>query len=69
MSLSDRQYFIQSMAECRNLSVACAAGERHDSELRKRCEHLTLAIDGVVGELVGDESYLRVKDHPSKHWG
>jgi hypothetical protein len=69
MSLSDRQYFIQSMAECRNLSVACAAGEAHDSELRKRCEHLTLAIDGVVGELVGDESYLRVKEHPWKRWG
>jgi hypothetical protein len=68
MSFSDRQFFLQSLAECRNLAIACEAGERHDSELRKRCERLTMAIDGVVGELVGDESYLRVKDHPSR-WG
>ena len=40
-------------------------GELHNSELRKRCERLTLAIDSIVGELVGDESYLRVKDHPA----
>ena len=68
MSFSDRQHFVQCLAETRNLSIACAMGERHDSDLRKRCEGLTLAIDAVVGELVGDESYLRVKDHPPR-WG
>ena len=66
MSFSDRHYFIQALAECRNLSVACATGERHDSDLRKKCEKLYLAIDEVVGELVGDSSYLRVKDYPSR---
>ena len=66
MSFSDRQYFLQSLAECRNLSVACATGEHHDSELRKKCERLYLAIDEVVGELVGDSSYLHVKEHPSR---
>jgi hypothetical protein len=49
-----------------NLSVACATGEHHDSELRKKCEKLYLAIDEVVGELVGDSSYLHVKEHPSR---
>jgi hypothetical protein len=68
MSFSDRQHFIQCLAETRNLSIACARGEHSDSELRRRCETLTAAIDGVVGELVGDESYLALKD-PSRHWG
>jgi hypothetical protein len=68
MSFSDRQHFVQCLAEARNLSLACAEGERHDSGLRKQCEKLTLAIDGVIGELVGDESYLQVKEHPPR-WG
>lgn len=62
----DRQYFIQSLAVCRNLSVACATLEQHDSDLRKKCEKLYLAIDEVVGELVGDSSYLRVREWPSR---
>jgi hypothetical protein len=66
MSFSDRQLFIQSLAESRNLATACRAGERDESELGRKCQKLTLAIDEVVGELVGDEAYLR--DH-SKRWG
>jgi hypothetical protein len=66
MPFSDRQYILQSLAECRNLSVACATGERFDSELRKTCEKLYLAIDEVVGELVGDSSYLRVREWPGR---
>lgn len=62
MSFSDRQFFIQSLAVARNLSVECANSERPDSELRKRCEELNAAVDGVVGELVGDASYLHLKD-------
>jgi hypothetical protein len=69
MSFSDRQHFVQCLAETRNLSLACASGERPDSELQKRCENLIGAIDGVVGELIGDESYLQVKEHPSRSWG
>jgi len=69
MSFSDRQFFIQCLAEARNLSVACESGEQHDSELRKKCEKLNLAIDAVVGELVGDEGYLRLKDISSRSWG
>jgi hypothetical protein len=49
MSFSIRQYFLQSLAECRNLSVACGTGEHHDSDLRKKCEKLYFAIDKVVG--------------------
>jgi len=64
MSFSDRQRFIQALAECRNLSVACASAEHHGSDLRKGCEKLYLAIDEVIGELVGDSSYLRIKNHP-----
>jgi hypothetical protein len=66
MSFSDRQYFILSLAECRNLSVACSTGEHHDSELRKKCEKLYLAIDEVAGELVGDNWYLQIKKYPSR---
>jgi hypothetical protein len=62
MSFSDRQLFVQSLAVARNLSVECERGEHHESELRKACENLNLAIDGVVGELVGDASYLQIKD-------
>jgi hypothetical protein len=66
MSFSDRQYFLRSLAESRNLSVACAAGEHHNSDLRKTCEALCLAIDEVVGQLVGDSSYLRVREWPGR---
>jgi len=54
----DVQAFLQSLAECRNLCVACATGERRDTELHKKCETLVLAIDAVVIELIGDASYL-----------
>lgn len=64
MSFSDRQHFIQSLAECRNLSVACGQGEYRESLLRTRCEELIKAIDHVAGELVGDASYLRIKELP-----
>jgi len=33
-----------------------------------KCEKLRLAIDSVVGELVGDEGYLKPKNHPPR-WG
>ncbi len=62
MSFSDRQLFIQSLAQARNLAIACEAGERHDSQLRKSCEALCTAIDNVVEQLVGDRSYLQVKE-------
>lgn len=62
MSFSDRQYFLQSLAQTRNLAVECERGERHDSDLRRTCEGLCLSIDRVVGQLVGDESYLRVTE-------
>ena len=34
-SFSDRQHFVQCLAIVRNLSIACALGERPDSDLRK----------------------------------
>jgi hypothetical protein len=66
MSFSDRQYFIQSLAQTRNLAVECERGESHDSNLRKTCEALSLAIDRVVGQLVGDESFLHIKDEEQR---
>lgn len=62
MSFSDRQYFIQSLAVARNLSVECSNGEREGSELHQRCREMNTAIDAVVGELVGDASYLHLKE-------
>ena len=62
MSFSDRQLFIQSLAQARNLAIACETGERHDSQLRKSCEALCIAIDNTVEQLVGDRAYLHVKD-------
>ena len=62
MSFSDRQYYLQVLAQARNLTIECERGEGHDSDLRKRCETLCMSIDGVVGELVGDATYLHVKD-------
>ena len=65
MSFSDRQHFVSALAICRNLTVACEGGEHHDSALRKRCEELLTAIDNLCGELVGDQSYLRLREFPS----
>lgn len=62
MSFSDRQFYIQLLAQTRNLTIECERGEAHASDLRRRCEVLCQAIDGVVGELVGDASYLHVQD-------
>lgn len=66
MTFSDRQHFIQSLAICRNLSIACEQSDRHDSELRKRCEELIGAIDNTAGELVGDAGYFKVIDVESR---
>lgn len=62
MSFSDRQYYLQILYQARNLSIECERGEGHDTPLSKRCEELCASIDRVVGELVGDASYLRVED-------
>ncbi len=65
MSFSDRQYFVQTLAECRNLSIACETAQSHDTELRRRCEGLIAAVDSVAGELVGDDAYFKVVEvHP-----
>lgn len=66
MSFSDRQQFVQALAVCRNLSVACGRGEYREALLRTRCEELIRAIDGVAGELVGDASYFKVIDMQSR---
>lgn len=62
MSFSDRQFYLQLLAQTRNITVECEHGERFDSDLRKRCEALCTAIDGVVGELVGDATYLQLRE-------
>ena len=62
MSFSDRQFYLQVLAQARNLSIECERGEQHDSELRKSCEALCVSIDRVVGELVGDSTFLHIKD-------
>lgn len=66
MSFSDRQHFIQSLAECRNLAVSCGKGEHRESLLQTRCLELIKTIDGVVGELVGDSNYFKVVDIQSR---
>ena len=65
MSFSDRQHFIQSLAVARNLAIACGLAEERDSPLKLECRKLIFAIDGVAGELVGDPSYLQIKDMPA----
>jgi hypothetical protein len=64
-SFSDRQHFVQCLAVVRNLSVACARGEKPESELRKRCDMLVSSVDEVMGELVGDAAYFHIKDTPN----
>ncbi len=61
-SFSDRQHFVQCLAIVRNLSIACALGERADSELGRRCHMLVTSVDDVMGELVGDSAYFHVQD-------
>lgn len=62
MSFSDRQQFVQALAVCRNLAVACGQGEYRESLLQTRCLELIKSIDGVAGELVGDANYFKVID-------
>ena len=62
MSFSDRQQFVQALAVCRNLAVACGRGEHRESLLQTRCLELVKSIDGVAGELVGDASYFKIVD-------
>jgi len=50
----------------RNLSIACAMGERPESELRKGCDTLTASVDDVMGELVGDSAYLHIENGPNR---
>lgn len=66
MSFSDRQQFVQALAVCRNLAVACGQGEQRESLLRTRCQELIKSIDGIAGELVGDSSYFKVVDVQSR---
>ena len=66
MSFSDRQHFIQCLAACRNLAIACGRGEHRDSGLHYRCKDLIDAIDGVASELVGDAHYFKVIDVPPR---
>jgi hypothetical protein len=42
--------------------LACATGEHHDSDLRKKRKKLYLAI----GEVIRDSAYLRVREFPSQ---
>ena len=65
-SFSDRQHYVQCLAIVRNLSMACALGERPDSELGKRCNLLVTSIDDVMGELVGDSAYFHVHDEANR---
>jgi hypothetical protein len=60
MSFSDRQQFVQALAVCRNLAVACGQGEYRESLILSRCHDLIKSIDGVAGELVGDSSYFQI---------
>lgn len=60
MSFSERQYFIQTLAQARNLAIACERLEPHSSQLRRRCEDVIHRIDGVAHELVGDAGFLNV---------
>ena len=48
MSFSDRHYLLQSLAECRNLSVACSTSEHHDSGLQDQCVKPPLEALGPV---------------------
>lgn len=65
-SFSDRQHFVQCLAIVRNLSIACAMGERPESELRKRCDILIVSVDDLMGELVGDSAYLHTQSGPDR---
>ena len=62
MSFSDRQHFSQTLAQARNLAIACEQTQPHSSLLRTRCESFIQRIDDVAHELVGDASYFKVID-------
>jgi hypothetical protein len=51
MARTDRLLFLQTLDQANAFANACEEGELHASSLRKRCEELLIAIDGLRSEL------------------
>ena len=58
--VSDRQHFIQTLAQARNLAIDCGRAEQRDSPLRAHCERIIHRIDDVAEKLVDDAGYFKV---------
>ena len=65
-SYSARHELLRALGEARELALQCAHSEHHDSELRKKCEVLHIAIDALSTELTGDPAYFHLKPSPSR---
>jgi len=50
----------------RELALQCAHAEHHESELRRKCEVLHIAIDALSTELTGDPAYFHLKPAPAR---
>ena len=62
LSFSDRQRFIEALAQARNLGIACGRGETRESLLLNRCQALIRHIDTVREKLINDAGYAHLID-------
>jgi hypothetical protein len=62
MSFSDRQHFIEALAQARNLGIACGRAETRESLLLIRCQALIRHIDAVREKLIDDAGYAQLID-------
>lgn len=60
MTFSERQRFIQTLAQARNPSIAFERSKPPSSSLQRRCEDIIRCIDDVAQELVGDAGLFKV---------
>ena len=62
LSFSDRQRFIETLAQARNLCIACGRADTRESLLLNCCHALIRSIDSVREKLIDDAGYSSLVD-------
>ena len=62
LSSSDRQRFIEALAQARNLGIAWGRAETRESLMLNRCGALIRHIDAVQEKLIDDTGYAQLID-------
>jgi len=65
-SYSARHELLRALGDARELALQCAHAEHQESELRRKCEGLHIAVDALAAELTGDPAYFHLKPAPAR---